>query len=489
MPSLSLGSALSKAGGAISSYVKNGLKLYMPYTSPKEVKFVGEGSTYFDGINDKVDCGDDTSLDITDDITLMGWVKPASAGQTAHLFGRNAESAVRNYKIIVDSNTYTASYYVGGTEHAVTSSTADTAGVWVHIALTRNRTGNSNILYINGVAEDTDTDSTGAIDNDDVEFTIGCASNDAADFTGSIKNVAIWNRTLSATEVQNVMYKTYVELNSYSGTLIQGLVSWWPLSDGVAGWLGSTALDNHGSNHGTGVNMTTSNMTVSLYGGHTPLIPRGFDNALTVQADAIGTGYASFDGSAERVEIAHDSSLNFTDALTMSAWFYTSDISHSWQGILDKGAYTTGGNKYELMINNAEKVRARLNNTAEVLSGTLLSNTWYHVCSTYDKTTHKLYIDGVLVDTASYSSSISTNTEVLSLGCVGGANNWLGDTGGGKLKNIALWGATLTQAQIQSIMEKTYSELTSSEKTNLVSWWGLDTSADDEHGDNDGTLA
>ena len=54
MPNLSLGVSTSKGGGLTSSYERDGLKLYMPYNSPKEVKFVGEGSTYFT-TNDYVD--------------------------------------------------------------------------------------------------------------------------------------------------------------------------------------------------------------------------------------------------------------------------------------------------------------------------------------------------------------------------------------------------------------------------------------------------
>ena len=55
MPSLGLASSLSKGIGALSSYIRDGLKLYMPFTSPKEVKFVGTGSTAFDGDNDYID--------------------------------------------------------------------------------------------------------------------------------------------------------------------------------------------------------------------------------------------------------------------------------------------------------------------------------------------------------------------------------------------------------------------------------------------------
>ena len=45
---------------------------------------------------------------------------------------------------------------------------------------------------------------------------------------------------------------------------------------------------------------------------------------------------------------------------------------------------------------------------------------------------------------------------------------------GGYLCNVAYWSSQLTQAQIKSIMNKNYAGLTDSEKTNLVSWWNLD---------------
>ena len=42
------------------------------------------------------------------------------------------------------------------------------------------------------------------------------------------------------------------------------------------------------------------------------------------------------------------------------------------------------------------------------------------------------------------------------------------------IAQLGIWTRTITQEEIQSIKEKTYSELTTSEKATLVSWWGLD---------------
>ena len=53
---------------------------------------------------------------------------------------------------------------------------------------------------------------------------------------------------------------------------------------------------------------------------------------------------------------------------------------------------------------------------------------------------------------------------------------------------MAIWTSALTQAQVKSIMWKNYAGLTSSETTNLVSWWNLSANANDSHGSNNGTL-
>ena len=84
------------------------------------------------------------------------------------------------------------------------------------------------------------------------------------------------------------MYKQYEDLNS-NARLDDNLVSWWSLE---SNYLDSTDNDNDGTNSGTTQN-------ADVYGGDTPVIPRAIDNAPTVQADAIGSGSADFDGSTD----------------------------------------------------------------------------------------------------------------------------------------------------------------------------------------------
>ena len=56
------------------------------------------------------------------------------------------------------------------------------------------------------------------------------------------------------------------------------------------------------------------------------------------------------------------------------------------------------------------------------------------------------------------------------------SNSESGPCWAGYLCNVAIWTRTITDAEVKSIMWKNYAGLSTSEKTNLVSWWNLDSS-------------
>ena len=121
-------------------------------------------------------------------------------------------------------------------------------------------------------------------------------------------------------------------------------------------------------------------------------------------------------------------------------------------------------------------------------NATFTLNQWYHIAWVNAGTgnSSKLYVDGVLVASKTWTVDITADTDKeFKIGSDYSGNNEFN----GNIAQVGWFSAVLTQEQIQSIKEKTYSELSSSEKTNLVSWWGLDVNAEDEHGSNDGTLS
>ncbi len=119
---------------------------------------------------------------------------------------------------------------------------------------------------------------------------------------------------------------------------------------------------------------------------------------------------------------------------------------------------------------------------------TLSPATWYHIVWVNGGTgaTSSFYLDGVQVETKTLSQDILTAADV---SFKIGISSALLEEWKGNICNVGMWTSALTAAQIKSIMYKNYSGLTSSETTNLVSWWNLSADANDNHGSNNGTLS
>ena len=185
----------------------------MPYrgANHSEVKFVGSGSTSFDGVNDYVDCGVTDLPTGAEARTMMIWVyqNGATGGDEGILGwgesgGSEADETFEFYNYNSNGiNVHYATNNSGGT-------TTLPQKVWTHICATYD--GVTTSVYINGVLDHTDA-HTCATKADFCRIGSNNYSASPAEFfDGSLKNAAIWSRALTATEIQNVMYKTYDEL-------------------------------------------------------------------------------------------------------------------------------------------------------------------------------------------------------------------------------------------------------------------------------------
>jgi hypothetical protein len=110
---------------------------------------------------------------------------------------------------------------------------------------------------------------------------------------------------------------------------------------------------------------------------------------------------------------------------------------------------------------------------------------WYHVAFTYNTSDGaiKLYVNGAFNATATHSGGGNLHVPSTPGVRIGQESNTTNNNWDGYICNIGIWSSVLTQPQIKSIMNKNYAGLTSSEKTNLVSWWNLDASYSSSDGD------
>jgi hypothetical protein len=486
---LGLSSSLVKGGMTGRAYVRDGLKLYMPYKGAniwKGTQFVGTGSTSFDGHSDYIATGTDIADDLGDGyagaLTITMWFKftGASGGSDDGMFQMAPVDDWTTRPIMLRHHGNLI-YFRTADSSAVSTAYTET-NVWRHLTCIADRPKAELRIYLDGVLKN--TDSMGQdLDLDGLTTYIGVYAAPQYAFTGKIKNVALWNRALTATEIQNVMYKSYAEV---SGRLKDNLMSWKALDGEVGsdGNAGSEYILDEVSGAGSTTNLgTITNAVVNtdLYGGDTPVKPRGIDNAPTVQADAIGAGSASFNGSSDYISLGNDSSLQVgTSDFSWCAWIYrTADDGaiFNWGDIASPPAW-------QLYENGAELLRLRIDDGGGGLnsysSTALPEDEWVHVCLTMDRdsaTGIKMYFNGI--DVGVDEDDATGQQLTLSGGSVG-AYIGVRQAGGfaayhpGNICQVGLWTAVLTQAQIQSIMEKTYEELIATEKTNLVSYWALD---------------
>jgi hypothetical protein len=188
---------------------------------------VSNTSLLFDGIVDKVDCGNNELLTPQNSITLSVWIKTIEAGTGQTIIWRG--DVVENYYgiKIADGQKVRGTLFLNNFTH-IYSNTIIQSNVWYHIAFTYdNHLSNNNFkLYINGQLDNVIT-GYGSIRWDSNPFLIGYYpwSNPFV-FKGYIQNIQVWNRALSQQEIQQKMYQ------SLSPSQEQGLVAYWPANEG-----------------------------------------------------------------------------------------------------------------------------------------------------------------------------------------------------------------------------------------------------------------
>jgi len=204
-----------------------------------------------------------------------------------------------------------------------------------------------------------------------------------------------------------------------------------------------------------------------------------------------------FDGVNDNVSIPSTAALQL-DQFTLETWFYPStavNFPANPPALIAKGA---GGNPDYFMVPmfNTRKIAAGFWNGASfviALSTTdLAQNTWYHLAATFDGTTLKMYVNGVLENTvAAAGLHPQVTTNALSLGLTNGTQYV-----NGALDEVRIWNVARSCEEIRQLRN---CELTGSEG-GLVAYYkfnqgfanednsGVTTLTDVAGGDNNGTL-
>ena len=355
---------------------------------------VGQGFN-LDGNQDGVNVGNPANLRLQD-FTIEAWIRRSSSSVVSYgsygiavLYGYG----YLGYGLYLDSAGTLGLSKIG--INGVVSSAAITNTSYHHVAVTK--TGSTVVFYLDGVAYAV------GVYNPGFTFATAAAIGFRADnldnsFYGAIDEPAVYNRALSAEEVQSIYDAGAAgKINPRCVTAPTNLVGWWA-GDGHPYDLART-------NTGTLVN-----------------------NA-TYQAAVVSEGF-SFNGTGGHVRVPDQASFHCTTGLTIEAWVHPTNVT-AQNEIVDKWDAVVGFNQrsYAAALLPGGRFFLQLAPLGTTAGATYVATTnavalngWTHVAGTYDGSQIRVYLNGVLNAQGTYTSGIFPGTNDLAIGgVVGGA--------------------------------------------------------------------
>ena len=356
---------------ALDSVDANDGTIYGPTWTPG---MVGDALS-FDGVYGYVDCGNDASLSGMAKLTIEAWVKPTIINRWNHIVDKTgSHGQISGYKFsITNGNKFRFRIrFMDDSMTALYSNTMAQVNLWYHYVATYDQ--EQMRIYINGNLDNSISEIK-AIKHSSSSLVIGYNWEPSHTFSGTIDEVAIYNRALSAEEIQR-HYQDGLHGLGYDVECVippSGLVSWWP-GDGDAN-------DIADGNDGT------------------------LEQGGTYATGRVGQAF-SFDGVDGYVNLAATQIIGDDTSFTIDAWIKVNSFATYNKQLPIYGEYYSGTNdtKNYLAVGNTQSgLGQRVFFDQFVPTGGYLKsniqltpNRWYHVAYTQDEITRCLYIDGTL---------------------------------------------------------------------------------------------
>ena len=154
----------------------------------------------FDGLDDWVNCGTDSSLDLASEFSFVAWAQLGSKAADGNVISRGTGTTIHSirydagedYWYCYSRDTVSGKYAVYTQSHCV-------LGEWVHLVGVFG--GDKLQLYVNGVLGDFAPNYGTPLDRNAFNICVGCRNNDARYFNGLIDEGRIVTHLLSASEI------------------------------------------------------------------------------------------------------------------------------------------------------------------------------------------------------------------------------------------------------------------------------------------------
>jgi len=343
----------------------------------------------FDGLNDYVNIPDDSTLEITGDITLEAWINinsfSTSAGYHMYIIGKDSVGQ-RSYGIGVDltwsqpRKPFVIMFHSGGSYKISWGLNQLVTNQWYHIAGVFDETNDQLNLYVNGIPQTMQTD-TSTIYAGIADLRIGARqySGHECYFNGLIDEVRISN---------TVRYSGGFSPQTLPFTTDLNTIGLWHFDESI----GSTVYDET-SNDNDGV----------IYGAN-------WAGPTWSIIAKYGTYSVHFDGLDDYINVPTSTSLQgVTTQVTVEAWVRVDDVRNAFYV---RTPYDNNGRSYGI-DRWGGKLRFYIYDGGTINSYHICErawtpsiNTWYHICASFDGSTLRLYLNGGLFQSLSYTGDI-----------------------------------------------------------------------------------
>ena len=339
---------------------------------------------------------------------------------------------------------------------------------WNFYTFCLDNIGGTHSMYINGVLKDTysSTYTIGPVIN---SFKLGEFRLGGVPLLGILDNFKVFNRALTASEVQNMYY--------YGQDITGNSTLKLLFNEGS----GTTAIDSSGNNY----NGTISN---GAYVTETPMKARSASARRIGIRDFISS--LNFDGTTN---ISANSILtNFsTNSYSMTGWVQAPLVTLS-PGVGIMGNSTSASNPYVYIALRTRLYNARYSDgtsdIAIINQATIpqKNHQWVHIASVWDASDNKIkfYLNGILTGTSAASTQyLDLNTDIFKVGQISGMSNF-----SGRMCNITVHRKALSITEIKNMyFNDDYTT------DHMVLWWKLDENTgsiatDSSGNNNNGTI-
>src|SRR6185503_1333269 len=201
---------MEENGGSIlidgSSFTNHASLIGSPVWTPG---MVGTYSLSLNGTTQYASVPDDASLDLTNQITIAGWIKPGRVA-TQDLVKKAINGGTNGYELSLASSTsafpqkvfFRINQGTSADTYRVNSTTLYPidGNTWMHVAATFD--GTNLKIYINGQLEGTTSAAGQTISTNSLALGLGAQSDGQRMYQGALDDVRIYNRALTLAEIQ-----------------------------------------------------------------------------------------------------------------------------------------------------------------------------------------------------------------------------------------------------------------------------------------------